>query len=290
MTEATKKEIQTLLKKHIEQYPSQKKAADALRNVSEATIINVRTGKWESISDDMWRVIGKQVGFSAKGKWNFVPTRDSRTITSLFDDSREYGNIFAITAPPGSQKTQTASWYEGKTDNVYHIECAEYFNKKVFLQKILDRMDKENMGYNVAEMIDSIIETLMKQEDPLIILDEVDKLPDPVLYFFISFYNALKGKCGIVLMATDHFSKRISRGVRLNKKGYKEIFSRIGRRFIPLHGVTKNEVESICRENGLKDMEKVTHIYNEFEGDLRRVERMIHRYKMEDKKTAQKAA
>jgi hypothetical protein len=291
MNDNQKKEIQLLLKKHIEQYPSQKKAVDALRNISEATVINIRNGKWESISDDMWRLLGKQVGFSSKGVWNFAPTKDSKKIISYFEDSKEYGNVFSITAPAGSQKSETARYFEGKNHNVYHIECAEYFNKKVFLQKILDRMDKENLGYNVAEMMDLIVESLMKQEAPLIILDEVDKLPDPVLYFFISFYNALKGKCGITLLATDRFSKQILRGVRLNKKGYKEIYSRIGRRFIGLNGTSKEEVERICHENGCKDPVEITAIYNEYEGDLRRVERMVHRYKMRAKnKGAQKAA
>lgn len=291
MIENQKKEIQTLLKAYVEQYPSQKKAVDSLRKVSEATIINIRKGNWENISDDMWRTISKQIGFSKKGSWSFIETVDAKTLIHYFEDAREYSNVFAITAPSGSGKTFVSAWYEGKKHNVYHISCAEYFNRKVFLTKILEKLGKENTGYNVAEMMDLIVDTLMRQENPLIILDEVDKLPDPALYFFITLYNHLHSKCGIVLLATDFFAKRIIRGRRINKKGYAEIFSRLGRRFISLRGTDKNEVAQICKANGLRDDQSITAIYNEYEGDLRRLERGVHKHKVRSKmKVTQKAA
>jgi hypothetical protein len=31
-------------------------------------------GDWESISDEMWRKVGKQVGFSNKGNWQMIET------------------------------------------------------------------------------------------------------------------------------------------------------------------------------------------------------------------------
>ena len=286
MTDHEKKEIQMLLKLYVEQYPSQAKAINSLRKVSEATIINIRKGMWENISDDMWRNVGKQIGFSKKGRWSFVETVDAKTLIHYFEDAKEYSNVFSITAQSGSGKTYVSEWYEGKKQNVYHISCAEYFNRKVFLTKILERMGKENTGYNVAEMMDLIVDTLMRQENPLIILDEVDKLTDQVLYFFITLYNHLHGKCGLVLLATDFFAKRVIRGRRINKKGYSEIFSRIGRRFISLRGTDKDEVAEICKANGLKDPAAINTIYNEYEGDLRRLERGVHKNRVRKLKKA----
>jgi Cdc6-like AAA superfamily ATPase len=286
MTDHQKKEIQTLLKIYVEQYPSQAKASASLRNVSEATIINIRKGAWENISDDMWRNVGKQVGFSKKGSWSFTETVDAKTLIHYFEDAKEFSNVFAITAPSGSGKTFVSQWYEGKKHNVYVVSCAEYFNRKVFLSKLLEKMGKENTGYNVAEMMDLVVDTLMKQENPLIIMDEVDKLPDPVLYFFITLYNHLHGKCGIVMLATDYLNKRIMRGRRINKKGYSEIFSRIGRRFISLRGTNEEEVAEICKANGLKDPAVIRSIYNEYEGDLRRLERGVHKSRVRSLKKA----
>lgn len=286
MTDSQKKEIQILLKHFIEQYPSQAKAIATLKNVSEATVINIRTGKWENISDDMWRNVGKQIGFSSKGKWQMVETVDFQTLVRYFDDAREYSNVFAITAHAGAGKTFTSEWYERNRQNVYVIGCAEYFNRKVFLQNILEKMGKENTGYNVAEMMELIIQSLMRQENPLIVLDEVDKLPDTVLYFFITLYNKLERKCGIIMLATEHLSKKILRGRKMNRKGYSEIYSRIGRRFISLRGTSKEEIADIAKANGLNDPATISSIYNEYEGDLRRVERGVHKSKVRQVKKA----
>jgi len=286
MNDSQKKEIQLLLKQFIEKHSSQAKAVSTLKGVSEATVINIRTGRWESISDEMWRNVGKQLGFTNKGTWRMTQTHDFNTLVHFFDDAQEYSNVFCVIASAGSGKTFTSEWYKAKKNNVYHVVCAEYFNKRVFLQKLLEQMGKDNTGYNVAEMMDYIVDTLIKQETPLIIIDEVDKLPDPSLYFFITLYNQLRGKCGIVLLATDHLQKRILRGKKLNKKGYSEIYSRIGRKFIQLRGTDKKEVEAICEANGLSDQQAIAHIYNEYEGDLRRVERAIHKHRVRRKKEA----
>lgn len=287
MTEHVKKEIHALLKKYVSNYSSQRKAADSLRGVSEATIIHMLKDKWEGISDNMWRTVGKQVGYSKKGNWQIVPTtKNAKMLCHFFADAQEYSNVFAITAPSGSGKTFVANWYAQSNDNVYHIQCAEYFNRKVFLTKLLDQIGRPNTGYSVSELMECILDDLTEQESPLIILDEVDKLPDTVLYFFITLYNQLQNRCGIVMMATSHLDKKIQRGRKLNKRGYSEIYSRIGRRFIMLPGTDANEVGEICKANGLKDANEITAIFNDFEGDLRRVERGVHKFTQKHKKAA----
>jgi Cdc6-like AAA superfamily ATPase len=286
MTDHQKKEIQMLLKHFVEQYPSQAKAVGALKHVSEATIINIRKGEWESISDEMWRNVGKQVGYNNKGKWQFVPTKPANLQIDFMDDAREYGNVFAMTVNSGSGKSFVAEYYESKRENVYVISCAEYFNRKTFLQKILQKMGKVNTGLSVPEMMELIIETSLKKENPLLILDEFDKVNDSILYFFITLYNQLEGNMGIIIMATDHLSKRIMRGRRMNKKGYAEIYSRIGRRFIMLPETTEKEVYEICKANGVTDPQDLHSIYNECDGDLRRVKRAVHKCRMRQLKKA----
>ena len=111
-------------------------------------------------------------------------------------------------------------------------------------------------------MVDDVVVELKRRENPLIILDEADKLSDQVMFFFITFYNKLEDYCGIVLMATDYLEKKIRRGLRLNKKGYKEIYSRIGRRFVAMPG--------------LSALQEIDTVKKDSEGDLRRVKRKCH--------------
>jgi len=276
-----------MLAGYASKFPSQKKAASSLRNVSESTVIQIRKGNWEGISDDMWRVVGKQVGYSNKGQWKFVPAvTNCAAVARLCEDAKRFGNVYCITAPPGSGKTAAAKWYEGQNDNVAHVECAEFMKKRDFLQLILQKFGKENAGGSVPEMMSELIDMLLKMEEPLIIMDEVDKLTDSLLFFFITIYNQLHGKCGIVMLSTDYMAKRIEKGRRMNKRGYAEIFSRLGRRFIELPGLKKSEVEQVCRHNGVEDEAKLNYIYNECECDMRRVERLVHKIKVTDYGTA----
>jgi hypothetical protein len=101
-------------------------------------------------------------------------------------------------------------------------------------------------------------------------------LSDQVLYFFITLYNQLEEECGIVLQATNHLEKRLMKGIRLNKKGYNEIWSRIGRKCIELTGVTADDIASICLANGVDNEKLIDRIIDDSESDLRRVKRKVH--------------
>lgn len=271
--------VQSLLKKYVETFKSQAQAVNNLRDVSEATVINVLKGKFDNISNDMWRKIAKQVGFSAKGVWNVVPTTALNDLTKLLDNSKEYSSVYAVTAPAGSGKTQAAMLYKKNNTNVFHVCCAEYYNRKIFLGKILEAMGVTERA-SVNDMMEMIISKILKMDSPILILDEADKLNDQVMHFFITLYNVLESKCGIVLMATNYLIKRIEKGRQLRRKGYEEIYSRIGRKFIILHETTKEEIIQICIANGITEPEDIALIYNESENDLRRVERGIHKLKM----------
>lgn len=271
-----KKQIQQLVATFISDMGSVSAAASKLR-ISRTTLDNIAKGNWENISDEMFLKVGKLLGYNHDQPWSLVQTYDWHTLVTFFDDARTYGNVYAVIGAAGSGKTFTASWYARNFKNVYHIVCAEYWNRRMFLSEILRQLGRTNTGYTMGEMMEEIINEMLKQNKPLIILDEADKLTDSVLYFFITLYNQLKDKAGIVLMATDFLAKRIQRGYKLNKKGYAEILSRIGRRFIYLRGVSRKEVEAICLANGIDDRAQIAEIWNECEGDLRRVERGIHK-------------
>lgn len=274
MKQNQKKEIQALLQEYVGQFDSQKQAIARLKNTSEATVINILKGRWEGISDEMFRQIGKQVNWNSRALQP-VETMNFQTLVLYFSLAQEEGATFALVGDSGWGKSYAGKWYSevNRNKNVYYLECADYWNKKMFLSRLLEKMGKQNTGYNSGEMMEIIIDTLRKQEQPLIILDEVDKLNDTMLYFFITLYNELNGLCGIVWTSTDNIEKRIIKGLKLNRKGYKEIFSRLGRKFVHLPGTNFKEIVALCHENGITDQAEVQEIYNDYEGDLRRVDR-----------------
>lgn len=276
ITEIQKKEIVIALQNYVAGYTSQAKAAASLKDVSEATCIQMIANRWKDISEQMWVNVGKQIGWNTK-QVTLVETQDVRTLVEFFDIAREEGANFGITGNSGSGKTFTAAWYANanRKNAVYHIACSEYWNKKMFLSEILNKMGITNTGYNVGEMMNAIVTNLRKQYQPLLIIDEIDKVSDNVLYFYITLYNELKGLCGIVMLGTDYLSKRIDRGVARNTKGFKEIYSRLGSKFITLDSTDKKEVAEICKAHGITDQLDITEIYNIYKGDLRTIDRQI---------------
>lgn len=278
-----KQHIAEMLKAFMQQHPSDSAAVSALKNVSHATIIAIRDNKWQNISDQMWRNVGKQVGWSASGRKEkvIVQTRDLKTMLFYFSLAKQEGETFSIVGGRGFGKSCAGKHYRNsmKGQNVYYLECAEYWTPKHFLGEIINAMGKHFIG-STYDMMGFIISEMRRQDSPLIILDEVDKLDDKSLRFFITLYNRLNKLCGVVWTATDNISRRINRGLRLGKTGYDEIYSRIGSTHINLTGTNYEEVKAICEANGITDMEEINRLNNEYGGDLRRVDRVILKNKI----------
>ncbi len=291
LTDAFKKEIQTALSIYVQSFNSQKAAAESLNDVSEAVIIQIKNNEWSKIADKMWRTVAKQLGVG-KRKMTLVETLDFQTLILMFCTAKEEGATFSIVGQAGSGKTAVSTWYTemNRQQNVFRLECCEYWNKKTFLIKLLQAMGKSDAGMNPTEMMETIVRGMRKLHQPLLILDEVDKLSDPVLKFFITLYNELNGECGFVWLSTNTIETRMRKGLSKNRNGYQELWSRIGSRFIHMDGVNAKELTQICKANGITDTEEVNKIINECGGDLRRVERNFLKNKLVQNRKNLKAA
>ena len=277
ITNEEKEMIRVRLGEYCEMKGSQKRAATSLVGVSPATVTQIVTGKWELINEKMWRSVAAQIGVKHT-RWNIVETRNYKALSEIFADAQENALVLAVCGEAGTGKSLTAAHYGAENPNVYVLACSEYWNRKTFLRELLRVMGKNPAGDTVGDMVDDVVMALKRRENPLIILDEADKLSDQVMFFFITFYNKLEDYCGIVLMATDYLEKKVRRGLRLNKKGYKEIYSRIGRRFMAMPGLSETDISDVCRANGVEGLREIDTVKKDCEGDLRRVKRKCHAF------------
>ena len=275
MENLKKQQIANALRTYCDRYASQNKAANSLKNVSAATISQMLNGNWDLIKDEMWRNVAAQIGYK-DDKWEAVETGNYTRMITLLSDVKEHSLVMGICGDAGSGKTFACKQYAASTKGVYLLCCNEYWNRKLFLTTLLTALGRDYTGFTVGEMMEEAVHSLKSQDCPLIILDEADKLSDQVLYFFITLYNQLEDECGIVLCATSHLEKRILRGIKLNKKGYNEIWSRLGRKCVQLKGVSAADVAVICSVNGITDNKAVEAVIADCESDLRRVKRRIH--------------
>ncbi|MBW4755402.1 ATP-binding protein, partial [Prevotella melaninogenica] len=88
LTKNEKGQIQERLRQYVSKYPSQNKAAQSLTGTSSATVSSILQGKWENISDDMWRNLASQLGTMAGTDWQVVETKAFQEMTFVMKDAQ----------------------------------------------------------------------------------------------------------------------------------------------------------------------------------------------------------
>lgn len=269
-----KEEIVKRLAAYCEQKGGQNKAAQSIKGVSAATISQMLNGNWERISDEMWRKVQNAIGAKVKG-WKVAETQTYLELMELLEAVQEESRVMCITAPAGSGKTFASRLYEKEHRNVYRLMCDEFWSKNDFVEELLKAMGERYDGYTKRERLSLACGKLAKKEQPLLIFDEWDKLSDSVWQFFITLYNRLEDVCGIVMLSTDYVEKRMSMGLKYQRKGYPEIWSRLGSKSVKLSRADYEDVKLVCEVNGIADEEMIEDIARSAEGDLRRVRQLV---------------
>lgn len=269
-----KKAIAEALRAYVEQKGGQNKAAASIKGVSAATVSQMLNGNWELISDEMWRKVKRAIGMSDRG-WLTVETMTYRQMHLLLGASQDESRVMSLTAPAGSGKTYAAREYAAGHKNVYMLNCDEFWSKNDFVEELLRTMGERSDGMTKRERMMLACGQLAKKDRPLIILDEFDKLNDTVWFFFITLYNRLEDQCGMVLLSTDYIEKRIRTGLKWQKKGYPEIWSRLGSKCVGLSRSGYEDIRMMCEANGVSDESTIEDIARSSEGDLRRVRQLV---------------
>ena len=282
LTKQDKDAIRDALMAYCENFPSRNRASESLQGVSAAVVSQILNTKYESISDDMFSRIAAQIGFSFE-HWTICESENFRLATYVLADAQMYKNVTWMVGDAGCGKTTAAIEFRRTHRNVFYILCSEDMKRSDFVREIAKQVGAPtDSTSNLRDMLDYALGMIGFLQNPLLIFDEGDKLTDCVLNYFISIYNRLEGRAGIVFMSTDYIKRRVDNGLRYNKKGYKEINSRIGRKFFDLNATSRNDVYASCQANGLTGEAEIRRVLKDAEtsdNDLRRVKRVIHAQK-----------
>jgi DNA transposition AAA+ family ATPase len=282
LTQQEKDAIRDGLRAYCLKYRSQNKAAESLKGVSPGTVSTVLNGKYETVSDEMFRNIAAQVaGVPSPGGWQIAETNTFREIRYAMDDAQKWRNVTWVVGEAGSGKTTVAQLYAKERREVFCLACDEDMKKGDFIRELARIVGIKVDTRSLREIWGLIIDELIQMESPLLIFDEADKLSDALFHYFIQLYNKIEGKCGIIFLSTDYIKRRMDIGLRYNKKGYKELVSRIGK-FYDLDATTAADVYSVCTANGIDEKTKINEVIRDAESrqfDLRRVKKSVHRIK-----------
>lgn len=282
LTIEQKNEIRTLLQEYVSRFPSQNRAANSLVDVSAGTVSTIINGKYDTISDEMFLKIKSQIAPRKADDWQLCETMLYKELNTLLEDAQLYQNVAWAVSPAGSGKSTTANDYAARHENAFLISCSEDMKRGDFIRELA-----RVIGVNVSDMslrfaLERVTKYLLTLENPLLIFDEGDKIPDVVFYYFITIYNRLEGHCGIIFMSTNYIKRRMEVGLSYNKKGYDEIHSRICRKFIDLTPANIYEVAAVARANGISDEKVIKAVVKDAAScnfDMRRVRREVHKQK-----------
>lgn len=282
LSDFQKDEIRGLLQEYVGRYPSQNKAANSLVGISAGTVSTILNGHYESISDEMFLKLRAQIAAQRYEGWQLCPTTAYKELSALLSDAQAFQNVAWAVAPAGSGKTTTARDYASQHENAFLIACSEDMHRIDFIREMSRALGVGSSDRSMHEQLERITRHMLTIENPLLIFDEADKLPDAVFYYFITIYNRLENYCGMVFISTGYIRRRMEIGLAYNKKGYDEIHSRICRRFIELTPASAYEVAAVARANGLTDERTVKEVVKDAATcafDLRRVRREVHKRK-----------
>ncbi len=295
MTNLQKKEIVQAIHEEKARLGSYARVATKV-GVSEATISQMRNENWELIKDTMWQKVAQALGV-VSNTWQLAETLNFRKITNVLNDAKNANLFMAISYKAGSGKTATLSNYAelNNEENVFYIQAREWA-KREFLYQLCRTLGVDTgKGYISVDALGmKVIDFFAKRKgkNPLLIVDESDKLKPSAFRWFIPLHNELEDEMGLIIAGTENLEKTIKQGVKYNKLGFDEIDSRFGRKFInDLIGARLQDVELICQANGITEKPTIKKIFDECEPtsiivqgqnikvveDLRRLKRVIKR-------------
>lgn len=267
--------------KRIQLTGSQNRAAKEL-GVSAAQLMNIRKGAWEHISDRLMLKLANQLNVSPQ--WQTAITKNYTRIMNICTHAQQNGVSRAVSFAPGSGKSHTLRAYANEHGNSYYLECEEYWTKKEFLKQMMRVLGIDETAMSIADRVDVVIDTINKLNQPLVIIDEADKLKDSVLNLYKTLYN--KTTAGFVLVGTPHFRERVMKGVQKAKMGFQEIYSRVGGEFLPLYKIDSETVAEVCKANGITNQEEINQVAEATNNDLRRTKAMIERINLKKSKAS----
>lgn len=285
ISDELKEEVRKEIKKVLDSEGISANALAKRLGTNQAYMSHILNGKWTRLSEELWSRLAGKLQVSEGRLWRMAEIKNLKRVRNICKDAQHNQKMIALSYNVGHGKSAGLLDYTRHNKEVFFIRCKKIFNQKDFLKAIA-----EAMGYYPAGTATTVLNKLVKYikseyVSPLIILDELDKLRDPVLSLVKDLYDDTRDEThawlGIVCCGAPRLQSQIEAGVDAGRQSYQEIYSRMGGEFISLKRITAQDVESICKANGVAHEEVIRDIVTMLgKGDLRKLRRLVEQEKI----------
>lgn len=240
--------------------------------ISDTTLSLIKSGKYGANEDQILQKIASTIDFK-QSSWVLVPEIGNyKSIEYALQSAKSESMWIMISNKAGSGKTGTLEniYNKDTTGSIFFIQAEEWSGRQ-FLMKLIKITTGENIlkgkYKNNTELIQIIADFFNEKQflNPVLIIDETDKLKPNALGVLVPIFNKTEDRLGLIASGTENLEKEIKAGVRLAKKRYDEIDSRFGRNFLSLNGITEDECYKICSANGIIEPFTQSQIWIELE-------------------------
>lgn len=192
----------------------------------------IKAGETDKVlAEAQWLQVGRMLGVTLnKRKWNIARTDVFNIIEEdvMFCKNHSKSRMFVDTC--GIGKTFTARYLSKTVKNCFYVDASQARTKMEFIKLLARTIGVPDSGYYVS-ILENIKYYLHVIPQPVIIIDEAGDLDYGAFLETKGLWNATENVCGWYLMGADGFKAKIERGIRRQRVGFREIFSRFSENY-----------------------------------------------------------
>lgn len=203
--------------------------------IKQSIYSRLKNGEIEKIlSDTVWITIGRELQVKVfEDNWKVARTSVYNEIEDNLNFCKELSRSMILVDDCGIGKTFCTKHIIKRMKNTFYVDCSQAKSKQLLIRLMAKTIGIDNRGkyYDVLSNLKYYITTL---EKPLFICDEAGDLEYTAFLELKGIWNGTDGVCGWYMMGADGLRDKINRGIKNQKVGYAEIFSRFSDEFIKL--------------------------------------------------------
>lgn len=184
--------------------------------------------------------------------WPTYHTDNIGQLTELFDKARHHRLLVGLTARTGSGKTVACEYYTQLRPNTFYVRCDPFMSERDLLAAIQEAMGTTYTG-RMSVRLRRIAERLTTLDSAMLILDEFSEVRNPVYRAMASIVKLTEHNCAVAIVGTEYVSTNIATGTRLQYRGFAEIARRLRGCWEELGSPSRNDVDTICDHQGIRD-------------------------------------